>query len=73
MFAVCTINQIDPIDPVDPIDPIYPIDPIKLDYMLCSRKLKLVFARGCRRAGLIVLRAIRGRQTVDFIPLYSIV
>ena len=51
MFPVCTIDPIDPIDPVDPIDPIdpiNPIDPIKSDYMLCSGKLKLVFARGCR-------------------------
>ena len=50
MFPVCTIDPIDPIDPVDPIDPIdpiNPIDPIKSDYMLCSEKLKLVFARGC--------------------------
>ncbi len=57
MFPVCTIDPIDPIDPVDPIDPIDPInpidpiDPIKSDYMLCSGKLKLVFARGCRQLG----------------------
>ena len=56
MFPVCTIDPIDqidpidpvdPVDPIDPIDPINPIDPIKSDYMLCSGKLKLVFARGC--------------------------